>query len=201
MGVSSYLLSTALSSNPVLLHLVFTIRAFMKRRKESRDFVTTDSNLTYSYYWRLVALASVDFCFTIPLATWLVVMNAGQGVHPWVSWNNTHLEYSHVHQIPRAVWAHWSPTNIAGLAITQWASVLCAFVFFGFFGFANEAMENYRLLASTIAKRLGCKRISPNSPPDQPLAVSFPMGEAPQIPECATDTPESLYPDNALDQV
>ena len=172
----------------------------MRRRKEFRDLVIANSNLTYSHYWRLVALASVDFCFTIPLATCLLVLRVSQGVHPWVSWDHTHSGYSQVVQFPRVVWDRY-PIGVASIQITQWATVLCSFVFFGFFGFADEAMENYRLLASTVAKRLGRKRAPPNMPPDQPPAMIFPIDEVPQIPEYVTDSPESIYPDNTPDQV
>jgi pheromone a factor receptor len=183
----------------------------MRRRKEFRDLVTANSNLTSSHYWRLVALASVDFCFTIPLAICGVVMDANLGVSPWVSWADTHWGYSRVFQFPRVI-LYRSPVAIGLFEIARWNTVLCAFVFFGFFGFANEAMENYRLLASTVAKRLGRKRAPPNPPPDQPPAMNFPTDEVPRIPESVLDlvsvrrssttgAPESVYPDDALGQV
>ncbi|KAF9791976.1 STE3-domain-containing protein [Thelephora terrestris] len=130
-----------------------TIRAFMKRRKQFRDLITANSNLTYSRYWRLVALASLDFCFTIPFATWGVVGPAlWSEVRPWVSWADTHWGYSRVFQFPRIL---LDPVSAYSLETTRWAAVFCAFVFFGFFGFADEARKNYRLLASTVTKRLG----------------------------------------------
>jgi len=132
-----------------------TIHAFMKRRKQFRDLVTANSHLTYSRYWRLVALASVDFCFTIPLAIWAIVGNVLWGdVRPWVSWADTHWGYSRVFQFPKVL-LDQNPVTGFSLETTRWAAVLCAFVFFGFFGFADEAKKNYRLLASTVSKRLG----------------------------------------------
>jgi len=130
-----------------------TIRAFMKRRKQFRDLITANSNLTYSRYWRLVALASLDFCFTIPFATWGLVGPAlWSDVRPWVSWADTHWGYSRVFQFPKVL---LDPVTSFSLETTRWAAVLCAFCFFGFFGFADEARKNYRLLASTITKRFG----------------------------------------------
>jgi len=137
-----------------------TIRAFMKRRKQFRDLVTTNSNLTYSHYWRLVALSSVDFCFTIPLATWSIIANATSSeVHPYVSWEYAHWGYSRVFQFPR-VQLEQDPIMLYLLETTRWAAVLCAFVFFGFFGFADEARKNYSALASTVTKRLGMTTFS-----------------------------------------
>jgi len=127
----------------------------MKRRKQFRDLVTANSNLTYSRYWRLVALASVDFCFTIPLASWGIIANSmWSQVHPWVSWADTHWGYARVFQFPRIL-IDQEPVVLYSLETTRWAAVLCAFVFFGFFGFADEAKKNYRLLASTVTKRFG----------------------------------------------
>jgi pheromone a factor receptor len=156
--------------------------------------------LTYNNYWRLVALASVDFCFTIPLATLVIVLNTRFGIRPWVSWDDTHWGYSRVFQFPSVVLDHILILIVVS-EIRRWGTIFCAFLLFGFFGFTDEAMKNYRLLASIVAKRLGCKRVPPNLPPDQPPAVKFPTDEVPQIPEYAIEAPESVYPDNAPDQV
>ena len=111
--------------------------------------------MTYSRYWRLIALASTDFCFIIPLATWNIVANAEWGVvSPWVSWDDTHWGYSRVFQFPRPL-INLAPFGTAPLETQRWASVVCAVVFFAFFGFADEAKKHYRLLASTVTKRFG----------------------------------------------
>jgi pheromone a factor receptor len=146
---------------PLIIALVsaiygfLTIRAFMTRRKQFRDLITANANLTYSRYWRLIAMASVDFCFTLPLAIWSITANLmWSQVNPWVSWADTHWGYSRVFQFPMVV-LEQNPVVLYSLQTTRWAAVLCAFVFFGFFGFADEAKKHYRLLASTVTKRLG----------------------------------------------
>ena len=48
-----------------------------------------------------------------------------------------------------------SPVQVRALEVNRWVAVFCAFTFFGFFGFSGEAIRNYRLLASAIAKRFG----------------------------------------------
>lgn len=127
----------------------------MTRRKQFRDLITANANLTYSRYWRLIAMASVDFCFTLPLAIWSITANLmWSQVNPWVSWADTHWGYSRVFQFPMVV-LEQNPVVLYSLQTTRWAAVLCAFVFFGFFGFADEAKKHYRLLASTVTKRLG----------------------------------------------
>ena len=39
--------------------------------------------------------------------------------------------------------------------VLRWVAVFAAFAFFGFFGFGEEARRNYRLFASSAAKKLG----------------------------------------------
>ena len=139
---------------PELLRPVLTIRASLKRRKEIRDLLAARANMTFGIYWRLIALASLDLCFTIPMATWGIVGTVLWGdIRPWVSWEDTHWGYSRVLQIPRAIQI---PVVIYTLETTRWAAVLCAFVFFAFFGFVHEAKSNYRrLLAFILAKVFG----------------------------------------------
>ena len=42
-----------------------------------------------------------------------------------------------------------------GLEVFRWSLVLCAFVFFALFGFADEARQHYRLVYTTLASRIG----------------------------------------------
>jgi pheromone a factor receptor len=161
-----------------------TIHAFMKRRKQFKDLVVSSGHLTYSRYWRLVALASVDFCFTVPIAVWAIIGNTMlDQVHPWVSWNNTHAGFHRVFQFPRI---RLTPTDIASLEIARWTCVLTAFVFFGFFGFADEAKKNYRLLASTVTKRFGFTTFTESaaisdSYVDSPSSFRFPTCAHPSL--------------------
>jgi len=115
----------------------------MKRRKEFMDLIAANTKLTYNRYWCLVALASIDFCLTIPIALWALIVNGAiLEVYPWVSWADTHWGYSRVLQYPRSFVL---PIIMYSLETSRWSAVLCAFVFFGFFGFSEEARRNYRL--------------------------------------------------------
>ena len=77
------------------------------------------------------------------------------GVTPWISWADAHWEYSHVFQYSMVYLQDQAPFVIVALKTSRWNVVISAFVFFGFFGFSDEARKNYHLLASTITKRLG----------------------------------------------
>ena len=182
-GASACLLFVVLGANPRFIHPALSIREFLKRRKQLRDIIASHSSLTYGRYWRLIALSSMDFCFTIPLAVRGIVMNALLEVSPWVSWADTHWGYSRVLQYTRAL----LPFSVYSLEINRWAAVLCAFVFFGFFGFAGEARKNYRLLASVIARWLGWKTVVETAEPPAYIrsslhfaSVHLPPGSATQ---------------------
>jgi pheromone a factor receptor len=136
------------------LRLVLTIRAFRERQNHLKVAVNANSNLSYDNYWRLIALASSDFFFTIPLTLKTIVLNSLSGVSPWVSWDDTHSGFSRVFQFPR-VRVNQDPILLYSCELTRWGVILCAYLIFGFFGFTNEAKRNYRLLASKIAKPLG----------------------------------------------
>jgi len=98
-------------------------------------------------------LATVDFTITVPFAIWVIVQNSVFAeVRPWVSWADTHWGYFRVFQIPAVTYDH---TTVVLLELYRWPAVLCAFLFFAFFGFADEAKKNYRLLGSSISKRFG----------------------------------------------
>jgi pheromone a factor receptor len=57
-----------------------------------------------------------------------------------------------------------TPVLVYLLETTRWAAILCVVIFFGFFGFADEAKKHYRLLASTVTKRLGYTTFSETAP-------------------------------------
>jgi len=130
---------------------LFTVRAFVNRRKQFRDFATPGGMLTYNRYWRLIILATVDISMTIPISLVLMITNATRSkVLPWVSWANTHFDYSRVVQVPVVL---LDRNTYILFELYRWSIVFCAFLFFAFFGFADEAKKNYRLLASTVTKR------------------------------------------------
>ena len=155
--------------------LALTLRAFVKRRKVLEDLIATNASFTYSRYWRLMVLATTDFCFTIPLAMWGIIENAIDGeFQSWTSWADTHSEYSQILQFPRA---SLSRLDIWALELSRWSAILCAFVFFGFFGLSSEAKKNYRPLASAIAKYLRIPAFAQNvATPD--LHVQSPLSFA-----------------------
>lgn len=138
-----------------------TIRALAKRRSEFQAMLSANKNLNSSRYFRLMGLAGIELCLTIPWGAYASLYQninssgaSGGGIRPWISWADTHFHFSYVGQFPALQWRATS-TNEASIELTRWSVVICAFIFFGFFGFADEARKNYRLALNSVAKRVG----------------------------------------------
>jgi pheromone a factor receptor len=101
-----------------------------------------------------MAIAAVEICGTIPLGTFFIVYNARNGVTPWISWADTHSNYSQVDQVAAFIWKN-DPGTAIGFEVFRWSTVYCAFVFFALFGFADEARQHYRRVYTTLASRIG----------------------------------------------
>lgn len=117
---------------------------------------------------RLIALSSTQLLLNLPLSLYYLYVNAVVNpVSPWISWEDTHFNYSHVGQFPSVVWRA-DPILYVVIESSRWSVIPCAFVFFGFFGFAEEARRHYRLAYSFARSRLhlgnfGTKSVSTSS--------------------------------------
>jgi hypothetical protein len=109
--------------------------------------------LNRNRYIRLIAISATEILGTIPLGTLIIVKNAKLGVDPWKGWAWTHEDYSVVYQVPASIWKN-TPDAFA-LEMYRWSLVLCAFLFFALFGFADEARRHYRSVYASIASRIG----------------------------------------------
>jgi len=133
------------------------IRAFYVRSVEIKAVMSTNNTITFHRYFRLMALATVDLLLTIPFSAFIIYANLKYGkVAPWISWDHTHSGFSRIDQIP----AHFWRSNSFGqfsVEASRWSVVACGFIFFMFFGFADEARRNYRKAYACLASRLGSK--------------------------------------------
>ena len=122
----------------------------MKRRAQFNEFVTSTTSLTISRYFRLMALATVEILCTTPIAAYGIYLNATLSpIQPWKGFADAHYNYSHIGQYPAVVWRS-NHYNAIAMELTRWSLVFCALVFFGFFGFADEARKNYHKLYRKI---------------------------------------------------
>jgi pheromone a factor receptor len=133
---------------------VLSIRAFFQRRAQLAEFLSSSKLLTMGRYLRLMALACTEILCTTPLAIFMTYLNTLQGVVPYTSWADVHYDYSRVGQYLAIDWQSDRKTAVA-LELGRWLPTVCAFVFFMFFGFAEEARKNYRATYRTLRKFLG----------------------------------------------
>ena len=140
-----------------------TLWSFLQRQAQFSQFTSSNSSLTMSRYLRLMALAGVELLCTTPLSVLLMVLNlSAHPLEPWVSWSETHYNFSRVVEYPAVLWTmnRWS---VVGLEVNRWSGVFCAFIFFAFFGFAAEARKNYLDVINKVLVACRLKR-DPSSP-------------------------------------
>ncbi|KAI0656224.1 STE3-domain-containing protein [Cubamyces menziesii] len=150
---------------PILIGLVSSVYCIMslvmlfKRHNQFREFLQSGSALTVSRYYRLMALAITEILFTIPLGVYELYSNAIDGaLHPWLGWNDTHFDFSLVEEVPAVVWRS-DPNLEIPLELSRWILPVCAFVFFAYFGFAEEARRHYKMVLKCISDRFAFFRL------------------------------------------
>ncbi|KAF4611746.1 hypothetical protein D9613_004064 [Agrocybe pediades] len=149
---------------PVLLGLIsfvysaLTFRAFWKRRLQFAQLVSSNSSLSISRYFRLMMLSVTDMVLTVPLGVFSIFFGTqGIGLAPWISWEDTHYNFSRVVEVPAIFW-RGDPSYRISVELTRWLFVGSAFVFFALFGFAGEAQRHYSKLFWACAKRVGLEK-------------------------------------------
>jgi pheromone a factor receptor len=147
--VLTYLVTEKLITVPAL-----TIRAFSKRRLQFKQLLSANNNLNTSRYLRLMCLAGVELLCGVPLSSWVLYLQIKGGLYPWKGWADTHSHFSRVDQVPSLLWRSTTLSTVAN-ELGRWIMVICAFIFFAFFGFADEARKNYRNAFCSVAKRVG----------------------------------------------
>ncbi|PCH39328.1 STE3-domain-containing protein [Wolfiporia cocos MD-104 SS10] len=138
------------------VYCVLTIRAFLRRRKQLSELVAANSNLDFNRYFRLMAIAAVEVCFTVPLGIYSMVQNATGYIYPWTGLANLHYQFSAVDQIPAFLWRA-DPQVAQGLAFTRWSFIGTALLFFALFGLAAEARKHYRDAYVAVCSRVGVR--------------------------------------------
>ena len=137
---------------------VLTLRSFLARRAQFTQFLSSNKSLTAGRYVRLMALASTEMLLTTPLALSQMIINLkAQPLEPWRSWADTHSNFSRVVLVSSVLWRHSGISAIA-LEVTRWSAPLCAFMFFFFFGFAEESRRSYRRVIDSILSTCRIRR-------------------------------------------
>ncbi|EEB91364.1 hypothetical protein MPER_10282 [Moniliophthora perniciosa FA553] len=137
------------------VYCTLSLIAFNQRRCQFKELLSKNSNLTSNRYFRLMCLAGIEILCTIPLGSWAIYLDAtASPVHPWISWEDTKLGFNRAELVPSLFW-HFNDLMALSIELTRWFVVICALVFFAFFGFADEARKNYRAAYSSVTKHVG----------------------------------------------
>ncbi|KAH9943666.1 putative fungal pheromoneG-protein-coupled receptor [Amylocystis lapponica] len=136
------------------VYCFLTLRAFVKRRKQFNELMTSNSNLTYHRYLRLMGLAALEMCTTVPLGVYTIVHNAQYPLYKWRGYGDLHSNFSRVGQYPAVLW-RMDPATVSSFDFDFWTVIICPLMFFAFFGLAEEARKHYYVAATTVAKRVG----------------------------------------------
>ncbi|KAI8968749.1 STE3-domain-containing protein [Trametes punicea] len=134
---------------PVLLGCItfvysaLTLRTFYIHRVRFNQVLSSNTSLTVSRYLRLILLCCVEMALVTPLGAFSIYINtAGLHIARWVSWANTHYDFSFVELFPTAVWQAKLASHVA-IEMGRWIYPCSALLFFMLFGFAEEARRCY----------------------------------------------------------
>jgi len=96
--------------------------------------------------------ATVAIC-SLAIQSYVLVNNFIGGLVPWTSFKDLHANISSVLQYSAQEWR--SGSDAADIEFTRWLWVICAFLFFAFFGFSDEAIKHYRNAMSLAGSYVG----------------------------------------------
>jgi pheromone a factor receptor len=136
------------------VYCISSIRAFNRSRLQFKEILSNNTNLKAGRFLRLMLLAGVDLACTVPLGCFALYLSVSLGLVPWISWANVHDGFSEVDQYPAIIWKA-SLFESSMMELNRWLVIVCAFIFFGFFGFSEEARKNYRSAFGSVSKRVG----------------------------------------------
>nr|BAE47138.1 RCB1 [Pholiota nameko] len=141
-------------------YCILTLRAFMRRRAQFSQLISSTASLSINRYFRLMCLATCEIIFTVPLSSYGLYLNiTTKPIYRWISWSDTHFDWYTIGAFPAILWRSNSLVVIP-LELNRWSIILCALVFFAFFGFAGEARKHYLIVLRAIVNRLGVSRLS-----------------------------------------
>ncbi|KAG8218927.1 pheromone A receptor-domain-containing protein [Butyriboletus roseoflavus] len=154
-----------------IIYAALTFRRAFLQKEQLKKMHHAGFSISAGRYYRLMALCSMEIIFTVPMNLYLIIVNAiVSHPGPYVSWAWMHADISQIYQYPIVIWQS-VPELALPLEISRWLLILCAFVIFAFFGWAQEARSFYCQAFWSVNRRLG--RYSKPSSPSLPTTFTF----------------------------
>ncbi|CAL1697579.1 unnamed protein product [Somion occarium] len=140
-----------------------TLYALYKRHRQIKQ-VLLASNVDMQHFYRLIAMAVIEMCSTVPLCLWSLV-TCVESYYPWNGFADLHLDFDRIERYPALLWITIGEYSTLE---DQWFSVGCGLIFFGIFGFTQEARNKYRQLLGLPATKIPAPIFTPEgSQPQQ----------------------------------
>ena len=136
-----------------VVYAILSFCAFRRIRDQSKILLSIHSGLTNGRYIRLMFLAAMVAICSLGAQSYVLTVSMSDGIAPWTSFKELHANIS---VVPKQSAQQWrSGSDSADLEFDRWLWVICALLFFAFFGFSDEAMKHYRYAMSLAGSYVG----------------------------------------------
>nr|UWI70529.1 pheromone receptor B3 [Pleurotus eryngii] len=113
----------------------------------ARHLQNSNSALTPSRYLRLIAMSLSQMIFAITGSSLHIAFSLKNGFRPWISWADVHSDWGRIGQfakvlIPKEQWRY--------TYALWWTVPVTSVVFFVFFGFGSDAVQEYKAFAARV---------------------------------------------------
>ncbi|KAJ7597588.1 pheromone receptor [Mycena floridula] len=146
---------------PLILGLIsgiygyLCIRLLIRERREMLKTSKTQGHISdstdYILYKRLMLMAALEIVLDVPLSIYVIYANAAHGVSPWISWEDTHYNFSRVGLIPASLWRN-VPEALVSTEFDRWTYIALSIISFLAFGFTQQAFEHYRIFFRSLCR-------------------------------------------------
>jgi pheromone a factor receptor len=115
----------------------------------AKHLSNSNAALSTTVYLRLLMVVIVQMTSGILVTGASIVLTGKSGLNPWISWENTHLDFWRIRQFPEVI------IDIQGKSQLEaffWVIPVAAVVFSAFFSFNDEVTKEYRGVVTSFRK-------------------------------------------------
>jgi pheromone a factor receptor len=145
-------------------HAGITLRHLCRRRAFLSKYMTgLVPSLTTAHHLRLVSMVVIQMLGGLVVCIADLYFNISGGINPWISWQDTHFDFSDVLQFPTVLLPLSQKIQIE---LLWWPAPMSGIVFFLCFAFMEDARKEYRPFFSFLRRVIFRKPIEkPSRPP------------------------------------
>ncbi|KZV71177.1 STE3-domain-containing protein [Peniophora sp. CONT] len=150
---------------PSLISIIFyypkVARTYYRQRRDIDSFLRSNSSVSRTNYLRILALASIDIFFTLPIGVVNIVLEILGPLSAitspfYLGWTFLHTDWEPEGYSDASLQADGTAT-LAQAYFAQWSSPVLAFAIFGLFGITPEARASYWRIIWTVGGWFGWK--------------------------------------------